>query len=87
MLGPSLDDVFEATKRRFSIRTVFLIALQTLERLQYIHAKGVVHGDVKGENFLIGLSNEGLDNGNNRHNLHDDGLFPRRLLFVSYKTD
>ena len=63
LLGPSLDDVFESMKRKFTLRTVLLIALQAFDRLHYLHSRGVVHGDVKGENFLIGLPNEGLDTG------------------------
>ncbi|XP_055333795.1 synaptopodin-like isoform X2 [Paramacrobiotus metropolitanus] len=62
LLGPSLDDIFEQMKRKFTLRCVCLIALQCFERLQYMHNKGVVHGDVKGENFLTGLPNEGMDN-------------------------
>ncbi|OQV16365.1 Casein kinase I isoform gamma-3 [Hypsibius exemplaris] len=61
LLGPSLDDVFESMKRKFTLRTVLLITLQAFDRLHYLHSRGVVHGDVKGENFLIGLPNEGLD--------------------------
>lgn len=46
LLGPSLEDLFNYCDRRFSIKTVLLIADQAISRIQYIHDKGFLHRDM-----------------------------------------
>ncbi|KAJ8582889.1 kinase-like protein [Rhizopogon salebrosus TDB-379] len=54
-LGPSLEEVFNTCQCSFSINTVALIAEQLISSLQYIHARNIVHQDVKPANILIGI--------------------------------
>ena len=54
-LGPNLHNLFNYCRmKKFTISTVCLIALQMLNRIEYIHKHHFVHRDIKPENFCIG---------------------------------
>lgn len=60
-LGPNLKDLFQYCYSHFSLQTILLIGIQILTRLHDFHYKsGFIHGDVKPDNFVIGLKTTNL---------------------------
>ncbi|KPI84794.1 putative casein kinase 1 isoform 2 [Leptomonas seymouri] len=57
LLGPCLDDLFVLCHRKFTPKTVCMIGIQIIQRLQYLHGVGYLHRDIKPENFVMGLGN------------------------------
>tara|TARA_Y100000389_G_scaffold92264_1_gene88883 strand:+ start:6289 stop:7206 length:918 start_codon:yes stop_codon:yes gene_type:complete len=85
-LGPSLEDLFEFSNNTFSIKTVLMIGIQVLNRIEELHNLGYIHRDIKPDNFLIGTGKK-----KSRIFLIDFGLSKTYLdteqNHVEYRTD
>ena len=60
LLGKSLYSIYIKNDRKCSIKDMAYIAIQILERLHWIHSKGIIYRDVKPENFMTEIKDPNL---------------------------
>ena len=54
LLGKSLEDIFNSYGKPFSLKTVCVLGIEMIKRIQYIHSKFYIHRDIKPDNFMTG---------------------------------
>ncbi|XP_014221641.1 casein kinase I-like isoform X1 [Trichogramma pretiosum] len=87
LLGPSLEDLFTYCSRKFTIKTVLMLADQMIGRIEFVHCKHFIHRDIKPDNFLMGIGRHC-----NKLFLIDFGLAKkfrdsRTRMHISYRED
>ena len=87
LLGDSLETLYNKCSRKFSLKTVTMLAIQLLHRIEHHHTNHYLHRDIKPDNFLMGLKN-------NAHTLYliDMGLCkqyrePDTLTHIPYREN
>lgn len=56
LMGPSLGKLLRSSPgRKFSLKTVLMLAVQMIDRLEALHQCHYIHRDIEPENFVIGL--------------------------------
>ena len=84
LLGKSLDIIFEECNNKLDFGTVIKLAITIISHLEKIHRVGIIHRDIKPNNFMFGIDNE-----TNKLYIMDFGLSKKWLIdgeHIEYKT-
>ena len=60
LLGKSLHEMQKNKNYNFEFKDICLIAIQVIERIQWVHSQKIIHRDIKPDNFLIGLNDPNI---------------------------
>lgn len=59
-MGNSLDTLSEKHKK-FSLKSTIQVAIQMLHAIEAVHTAGIIHRDIKPDNFMFGSKENGRD--------------------------
>ena len=60
LLGKSLHEIQSTQNFNFEFKDICLMAIQMIERIQWVHSQKIIHRDIKPDNFLIGLDDPNI---------------------------
>ena len=60
LLGKSLHEIQSTKNFNFEFKDLCLMAIQIIERIQWVHSQKIIHRDIKPDNFLIGLDDPNI---------------------------
>ena len=87
LLGDSLDQLFIKNKKRFDVGTVLKLGIEITTILEDLHGCGIIHRDIKPNNFMIGHED---NNKTNKLYIIDLGLSKKYMInnkHMPLKTD
>jgi serine/threonine protein kinase len=58
LLGPNLEQLMKLSGGKMSLKTVLILGLQMIDRIEVLHNAGYVYKDIKPENWVMGLENK-----------------------------
>ncbi len=56
LLGYNLSEI-KGKIKSFTLKDIPMLALQIIDRIEFIHSKNIIHRDIKPENFMTGYKN------------------------------
>ena len=56
LLGSSLEEIFNSCGKKFSLKTVCVLGIEMLKRIQFVHSRHHIHRDIKPDNFMTGIN-------------------------------
>ncbi len=60
LLGRSIQNLYISKNKNFEFKDICLMAIQIIERIQWVHSQKIIHRDIKPDNFLIGLNDPNI---------------------------
>jgi serine/threonine protein kinase len=82
LLGPSLDKLFTYCGRKFPLKTICSLGIQLIRRLQSMHKLGLIHRDLKPNNFSWGNFTNNINIQNN--NMQNGGIDLNTIFLIDF---